>query len=77
LAHGGRARWGVRHALERLARTVAVARDLGKVIEITSGLAAANRVIETPPDGIAEGDSARIVSTMSGAVGAARNGRKR
>lgn len=35
-------------------------RDLGKVIELSSGLAPADRVIENPPDGIAKGDFVRI-----------------
>ena len=37
-------------------KTVTIMRDLGKLIELSSGLAPDDRVIETPPDGIAEGD---------------------
>lgn len=36
-------------------KTVTVLRDLGRSIVIGSGLAAADRVIENPPDGIADG----------------------
>jgi RND family efflux transporter MFP subunit len=41
-------------------KRVTIARDLGKVIEIGSGLTADNRVIENPPDGIAAGDEVRV-----------------
>ncbi len=41
-------------------KPVTIARDLGKVIEIGSGLAAGDRVIESPPDGIADGDLVRV-----------------
>lgn len=41
-------------------KTVTIARDLGREIEIASGLAADDRVIVTPLDGIAEGDQVRI-----------------
>ena len=39
---------------------VTIARDLGTVIEISSGLAATDRVIDSPPDGIGKGDQVRI-----------------
>jgi len=41
-------------------KTVTIARDLGSEIEIGAGLQADDRVIATPPDGIAEGDQVRI-----------------
>jgi len=44
-----------------LFRTVTIARDLGKEIELASGLAADDRVIIAPPDGIADGDEVRVV----------------
>ncbi|MEO8779563.1 MAG: efflux RND transporter periplasmic adaptor subunit [Rhodanobacter sp.] len=37
-------------------RTVTIRRDFGKTVEIGSGLAAGDRVIDSPPDGLAEGD---------------------
>ncbi|NDG38484.1 MAG: efflux RND transporter periplasmic adaptor subunit [Betaproteobacteria bacterium] len=43
-------------------KTVTVARDLGSVIEIATGLSADDRVIESPPDGIADGDAVRVAS---------------
>jgi RND family efflux transporter MFP subunit len=39
---------------------VTIARDLGRTVEIGSGLSADDRVIESPPDGIAAGDAVRI-----------------
>ena len=44
-----------------LFKTVTIARDLGKEIEIASGLAADDRVIIAPPDGLADGDQVRVV----------------
>ena len=44
-------------------KTVTIARDLGRDIEIATGLAADDRVIVTPLDGIAEGDQVRIAGS--------------
>jgi RND family efflux transporter MFP subunit len=51
-------------------KPVTIARDLGSVIEISSGLAATDRVIDSPPDGIAAGDQVRVApgSTRSGVL---------
>lgn len=46
-------------------KTVTIARDLGKTLAIGSGLAADDRVIVSPPDGIAEGDKVRVVETAA------------
>ena len=43
-------------------KTVTIARDLGKLIEIGSGLAANDRVIASPPDGIGNGAEVRVAS---------------
>ncbi len=43
-----------------LFKTVTIARDLGREIEIASGLSADDRIIITPLDGIADGDAVRI-----------------
>jgi membrane fusion protein (multidrug efflux system) len=40
---------------------VTIARDLGKEIEIASGVAPDDRIITAPPDGIADGDPVRVV----------------
>jgi RND family efflux transporter MFP subunit len=44
-------------------KAVTISRDMGKVVEIGSGLTAEDRVITSPPDGIASGDAVRIVGT--------------
>jgi RND family efflux transporter MFP subunit len=41
-------------------KPVTIARDYGKVIELASGISANDRVIDAPPDGIANGDQVRI-----------------
>jgi hypothetical protein len=41
-------------------KPVKIARDLGKIIELSSGLANNDRVIDSPPDGIATGDPVHI-----------------
>jgi RND family efflux transporter MFP subunit len=41
-------------------KTVTISRDLGRVVEIGSGLTAQDRVIDSPPDGIASGDQVRL-----------------
>jgi membrane fusion protein (multidrug efflux system) len=42
-------------------KPITIARDLGREIEIGSGLTSEDRVIVTPPDGLAEGDQVRVV----------------
>jgi RND family efflux transporter MFP subunit len=42
-------------------KPITIARDLGREVEIATGLTAEDRIIETPPDGIANGDEVRIV----------------
>ena len=44
-------------------KTVKIARDLGRDIELASGVSLDDRIINAPPDGIAEGDQVRVVST--------------
>ena len=41
-------------------KTVRIARDLGRDIELASGLEISDRVIVAPPDGIANGDQVRV-----------------
>ena len=57
-------------------KPVTIARDLGKEVEIATGLTAEDRVIETPPDGIASGDQVRIAG-KPGAGNAAESTPKR
>ena len=44
-------------------KTVTIARDLGRDIELASGLSPDDRVIVAPPDGIADGDEVRVVGS--------------
>jgi membrane fusion protein (multidrug efflux system) len=46
-----------------LLKTVTIARDLGRDIELASGVTVDDRIINAPPDGIADGDQVRVVST--------------
>jgi RND family efflux transporter MFP subunit len=41
-------------------KQVTISRDLGREVEIATGLAADDRVIDSPPDGIASGDQVRV-----------------
>jgi membrane fusion protein, multidrug efflux system len=43
-----------------LFKAVTIARDLGRDIELGSGISADDRVITAPPDGLADGDQVRI-----------------
>ena len=52
-------------------KPVTISRDLGKEVEIGSGLTADDRVIESPPDGIASGDQVRIAGAPGAAMGRA------
>lgn len=42
-------------------KTVTIARDLGKEIELASGVTIDDRIITAPPDGLADGDPVRVV----------------
>src|SRR4051812_45345490 len=43
-----------------LFKTVTIARDLGRDIELASGVSPDDRIIVAPPDGIADGDQVRV-----------------
>lgn len=45
-----------------LLKVIVIARDLGKTLEIQSGLNASDRVIENPPDGVTDGDAVKIAA---------------
>ena len=42
-------------------KSVKIARDLGQVIELSTGIVAEDRIIESPPDGLNDGDEVRVV----------------
>ena len=46
-------------------KTVTIARDLGRNIELASGISADDRIIVAPPDGISDGDQVRVVGGPS------------
>ena len=50
-----------------LIKPVSIGRDLGAIIELTSGLAPEDRVIQNPPDGIGTGTEVRLVEAPGGA----------
>jgi len=56
-------------------KPVTIARDLGKVVEIGSGLNAADRVIENPPDGVVSGIEVRIAGAAKTQVASAGKGK--
>lgn len=43
-------------------KSVTVARDLGSVIQLAGGVQASDRIIESPPDGIGDGETVRIAA---------------
>jgi membrane fusion protein (multidrug efflux system) len=43
-----------------LFKTVVIARDLGRDIEIASGIALDDRIVTAPPDGLVDGDKVRV-----------------
>jgi multidrug efflux pump subunit AcrA (membrane-fusion protein) len=43
-------------------KQVKISRDFGDTVEIGAGLAATDRVIDTPPDGLADGDHVQIAT---------------
>jgi RND family efflux transporter MFP subunit len=58
-----------------LLKPVSIARDLGTLVEVSSGLAPDDRVIENPPDGIANGAAVHLVGAP--AVEVARTAKPR
>jgi RND family efflux transporter MFP subunit len=44
-------------------RRITIARDLGNVVELADGLKPGERVIDSPPEGISNGDPVRIAAT--------------
>jgi RND family efflux transporter MFP subunit len=53
-----------------LFKAVTIARDLGKDIELASGIAADDRIIVAPPDGLADGDQVRVAGSKPKPAGA-------
>ena len=49
-------------------KPVTIGRDLGQVVEIATGIAATDRVIDSPPDGLSDGDQVRVVESKKAAA---------
>ena len=47
-------------------KQVSILRDYGKTVEIGSGLGAQDQVIDSPPDGLNDGDAVKIADNKSG-----------
>jgi RND family efflux transporter MFP subunit len=58
-------------------KPVSIARDLGTVVEVASGLARDDRVIENPPDGIGNGATVHLVGSPALAVAGAAGPRSK
>jgi RND family efflux transporter MFP subunit len=58
-----------------LLKPVSIERDLGAVVELASGLAPSDRVIQNPPDGIGNGTEVRLTAAAPGGAlaGGAKN----
>ena len=50
-------------------KSVSILRDLGAVVEISSGLDAKDRVIQNPPDGIGTGEPVHVIGDPRGRRG--------
>jgi RND family efflux transporter MFP subunit len=55
-----------------LLKPVTIARDLGAVVELASGLSPNDRVIQNPPDGIGNGAEVRLAGAASGGADAGK-----
>jgi RND family efflux transporter MFP subunit len=42
-------------------KPVTISRDLGQIVEIGSGVSAGDRIIDSPPDGLSDGDPVRVI----------------
>jgi multidrug efflux pump subunit AcrA (membrane-fusion protein) len=51
-----------------LLKPVTLGRDLGTAVEVSSGIATGERIIDSPPDGIATGDQVQVASAASPAL---------
>jgi len=53
-------------------KPITIARDLGQVIEVASGVTTSDRLIASPPDGLSDGDKVRVVKGAAVKQAAAR-----
>jgi hypothetical protein len=57
-----------------LLKPVSIDRDLGTAVELASGLAPNDRVIENPPDGISDGATVHLAGASTLDAGAGQKG---
>jgi hypothetical protein len=43
-------------------KNVTIARDYGNVIQLGAGVSKADRIIDSPPDGLADGDQVKVAA---------------
>ena len=55
-------------------KAVTIGRDLGKTIEIASGISKDDRIIESPPEGLSEGDQVRLAGAATAGAPRAERG---
>ena len=55
-------------SIRQFLKTITIGRDRGSTIEIASGLSPEDRVIESAPDGIVDGDRVRVKETSNPAA---------
>jgi hypothetical protein len=53
-------------------KPVSIERDLGAIVELGSGLASSDRVVENPPDGIGNGALVHVTGAAPGGALASR-----
>jgi RND family efflux transporter MFP subunit len=53
-------------------KPVTISRDLGQVVEIATGLDPADRILDSPPDGLSDGDVVRVIDNTAGKQQAVR-----
>lgn len=53
-------------------KTISILHDYGKSVEIASGVSTGDRVIDSPPDGLADGDHVQIAASDSTATSTAK-----
>ena len=53
-------------------KPITAGRDFGTSVEVLSGLRASDRVIDSPPDGLSDGDVVRVVDNTAGKQQAVR-----
>jgi hypothetical protein len=49
-------------------RKVTIARDLGSAVQLAGGVTRGDRIIDSPPDGLADGDLVRVAQASAPAA---------